>query len=182
MSFLSANSPFEDYRQKWESNNGLRLAEHFCNVSHFLCRLRMQMRYGEFTRAPLKLHRLEILADSVACDWFVRPPDPWDVDLPKAVALRHTTLQTLRDAIDMRSLIFQTFHGIETAQLRVYRNSVHDVPELIVSGFVQRNDNSSRWLHSITMRARVLGFRFHVEDDALWGLPPNDSPLHSVDG
>ena len=91
---------------EWESGKGMRLTEQICNVSQFLCRFRVQMRYGELTRAPLKLLRLEVLAESVECDWLARPQDPWDADLPAGVGLRHASLQTLRDAIDMRSLRF----------------------------------------------------------------------------
>ena len=72
MSFLSANSSFEAYRQQWESTRGLRLTEQLCKVSHFLCRFRVQMRFGELTRAPLKLVRLEMLGDVVECDWIAR--------------------------------------------------------------------------------------------------------------
>ncbi len=181
MSLLTANSPLEDYRQKWESKRGLRLAEQVCRVSNFFCRLRVQLRYGEFTRAPLRLIRLEILADSVACDWLARPPDVWDADLPRSVASRHASLQALHDAIDMRSLVFATFPGVETAHLRAYRDLPEKEPEVIVTGCVQRNDNSSRWLHSLVMRARVLGFRFRMEDNILCELPRGDKPFPAMD-
>jgi hypothetical protein len=181
MSFLTANSPFEDYRQKWESAKGLRPADQVCSASNFLFRLRVQLRYGEFTRAPLRLMRLEILADSVACDWLARPPDAWDADLPRSVASRHASLQALHDAIDMRSLVFTAFPGVETAHLRAYRDLPEKVPEVIVAGCVQRNDNSSRWLHSLVMRARVLGFRFRMEDNILCELPRGDKPLPAMD-
>lgn len=181
MSLLTANSPFEDYRQKWESKRGLRLAEQICRVSNFLCRLRVQMRYGEFTRAPLRLVRLEILGDNVECDWTARPPDAWDADLPQNIASRHASLQALHDAIDMRSLVFRAFPGVETAHLRAFRDLPDKDPQMIVAGCVQRNDNSSRWLHSLVMRARVLGFRFRMEDDILCELPLGDKPLAAMD-
>ncbi len=180
MSFLSAGASFEDYRQQWDSTRGLRLTEQLCKVSHFLCRFRVQMRFGELTRAPLKLLRLEMLAETVECDWLARSPDPWDADLPQRVGLRHTSLQTLRDAIDMRSLVFSTFSEIETAHFRIYRNSLTKPREMIVTGCTQRNDNSSRWVHSLAMRAKVLGFRFCLEDDILCELPGSGKPLHPV--
>ena len=181
MSFLSASSSLEAYRQHWESTRGLRLTEQLCKVSHFLCRLRVQMRFGELTRAPLKLVRLEMLGDVVECDWIARSPDPWDVDLPQRMGMRHASLQALRDAIDMRALVFSTFSEIDTAHFRVYRASPGKPREMIVTGCVQRNDNSSRWVHSLAMRAKVLGFRFCLEDEVLYELAGNGKPLPAVD-
>jgi hypothetical protein len=177
MSFLSPNSSFETYRQNWESGRGLRLADQLCNVSHFLCRLRRQLRYGELSRAPLTLLRLQLFADTIECDWLARPPDAWDADLPGRVGMRHASLQTLRDAIDVRSVLFHSFPSMEAAYLRVFRQSRGRDREMIVTGYVQRNDNSSRWVHSLTMRARNLGFRFNLEGESLCELPEGEEPL-----
>jgi hypothetical protein len=181
MPFLSADSPYEVYKQQWETPRSLLgLTEQFCNVSHFLCRLRMQMRYGDLTRAPLKLIRLQICENTLECDWLAREADPWDVDLPKSVRRRHTSLQTLHDAIDVRSLIFRAFSGIESASLRIYRDTEEGGHELIVTGNVQRNDHSSRWIHSLTMRAKNLGFRFHLQDESLCRLQGGDKPVMAI--
>ena len=177
MSFMHADFPLREYRQRWESGKGMRLTEQICNVSQFLCRFRVQLRYGELTRAPLKLLRLEVLAESMECDWLARPQDAWDADLPAGVGLRHASLQTLRDAIDVRSLVFGSFSGLDSAHFRIYRDSPDEKREMIVTGHVQRNDNSSRRLHSLSMRARVLGFRFHLEDDILFELPKGGNPF-----
>jgi hypothetical protein len=176
MSFLSANFPFEGYKERWESGSGIRLAEQICNVSQFLCRVRMELRYGELTRAPLKPLRFSVLADRVECDWLARPQDTWDADLSPGKGLRHASLQTLRDAIDVRSLIFRCFPTLETAYVRMYRDSPDNNQEMIVAGCVQRNDNSSRRLHSLSMRARVLGFQFYLENDILLELPKSVGP------
>jgi hypothetical protein len=175
MSFLHTDFPFDGYRQRWESGNGMRLTEQICNVSQFLDRFRVQLRYGELTRAPLKLLRLAVLVDSLECDWLARPQDPWDADLSPRTGLRHASLQTLRDAIDVRSLVFRSFSTLETAQFRIYRDTQDEKREMIVTGYVQRNDHSSRRLHSLSMRARVLGFRFQLEDDILYALPKGGS-------
>lgn len=177
MSFLHADFPFDGYRQRWESGSGMRLTEQICNASQFLCRFRVQLRYGELTRAPLKLLRLAVLEESLECDWLARPQDPWDVDLPPRMGLRHASLQTLRDAIDVRSLVFRSFSALDAAHFRVYRDTADEKREMIVTGCVQRNDHSSRRLHSLSMRARVLGFRFHLEDDILFELPKRGSAL-----
>jgi hypothetical protein len=118
-----------------------------------------------------------VLAESMECDWLARPQDQWDADLPQGVGLRHASLQTLRDAIDVRSLVFGIFSGLDSAHFRIYRESPHEKREMIVTGHVQRIDNSSRRLHSLSMRARVLGFRFQLEDDILFELPKGSSPF-----
>lgn len=177
MSSVSANSSFEAYREQWRSERGPRLTEQFCNVSHFLCRLRVQMRHGSLTRAPLKLLRLEIVPGMIECEWMARSQDPWDVDLPPKVGRRHASLQALRDAIDVRALLFRVFPDSDAAYLRIYRESPSKGRELIMTGYVQRNDNSARGVHSIAMRAKVLGFHFHLDEDVLCKLPGSDRPV-----
>ena len=145
-------------------------------MSHFLCRLRVQLRYGELSRASLRLLRIEVVEGNVECDWLARPPDPFDAGVSQKVRERHFSLQTLRDAIDVRSLMFSVFPNVESARLRIFRE-IDDKRELIVTGLVQRNDNSSRWVHSLVMRAKVLGFRFRLEDEVLYALPGGGKTL-----
>lgn len=171
---LSANSSFEAYREQWRSKRWPRLTEQLYGLSHFLFRLRTQMRFGELTRAPLKLLRLQIAGDVVECDWLARSADPWDADLPARVGRRHSSLQTLRDAIDVRALLFHTIPDAETAHLRIYREDAEHMRETIVTGCAQRNDNSARTVHSLAMRAKVLGFRFRLEDGVLCKLLTDD--------
>ncbi len=180
MPSVSASSSFEAYREQWRSERGPRLTEQLCNVSHFLSRLRIQMRFGELTRAPLKLLRFQLLEDIAECDWLARAPDPWDAYLPQKVGRRHATLQALRDAIDVRALLFRTLPDIETACLRIYRESSSKGREMIITGYAQRNDNSARAVHSLVMRAKVLGFRFRLEDDVLCALPGGDRPASAT--
>jgi len=91
MSFVSAFFPSDPPRQDWESEGENRLVKQLCNASEFLRGLRVQMRFGNLTRAPLRLLRLQMLDDVVECDWQARMTDPWDADLPKifAGAMRH---------------------------------------------------------------------------------------------
>ncbi len=164
---MSFASPFEPYSNDWRREGRPWLAEQFCNVSQFLRGLRIRMRHGELTRAPLKLLRLNILGEIVKCDWLARPPDPWDVDLAPGLRERHASLQALKDAINVRALLFETMPDVDTADLRVYRETSKFQRELIITGCVQRNDHSSRNIHSLAMRAKILGFRFNLEDDTL---------------
>lgn len=171
MSLLFDSPTFDPYMGDWRPEERPRLAEQLCNVSHFLRGLSVRMRFGELSRAPLRLLRLNILGEIVKCDWLARSPDPWDSDLSKRIQERHSSLQTLRDAIDVRALLFDTLPHVETADFRVYRESASYTREMIITGCAQRNDNSSRCVHSLVMRAKVLGFRFHLQEDTLRRIP-----------
>jgi hypothetical protein len=174
MSLVLSSSTFDPYEENWSLERRPRLAEQLCNVSRFLRGLRVRMRYGELTRAPLRLLRLNILGEDVKCDWLARAPDAWDVDLAQHVRERHSSLQTLRDAIDVRALLFESLPQVVTADLRVFRETSSCAREMIMTGCVQRNDHSSRSIHSLAMRAKVLGFRFYLEDDVLCRIPAED--------
>jgi hypothetical protein len=167
MSFASAAFPFDPYRKK-QRPEGRGLFRQLRSASGFLRELQAQMRYGELSRAPLRLLRLNVVAETVECDWMARAPDPWDEDLSSRVKNRHASLQALRDAIEVRALLFESVPQAETAHLRVFRETAKDYrPEMIIAGSVHRNDHSSRSLHSLVMRAKILGFRFRLEGERL---------------
>ena len=174
MSFVSGASPLDSLGDDWRQDGRPWLAEQFCNVSQFLRGMRIRMRHGELTRAPLKLLRLNILGEIVKCDWLARPPDPWDNDLAHGLRERHASLQALKDAINVRALLFETMPDVETADLRVFRESPNYQREMIITGCVQRNDHSSRNIHSLAMRAKILGFRFHLDSDTLAAIQAED--------
>ncbi|MDE3188721.1 MAG: hypothetical protein KGM96_14505 [Acidobacteriota bacterium] len=174
MSLVSSIFSFDPHVDAWRSKESLRLAKQLCNASQFLRGLRVQMRFGELTRAPLRLLRLHVLEEVVECDWLARAPDPWDAGLSRNVRQRHGSLQALKDAIDVRALLFDLMPQVETAYFRVYRESSDFAREMIVRGYVQRNDNCSRDVHSLVMRAKVLGFHFNLENDILCGFPTEE--------
>lgn len=126
------------------------------------------MRYGELSRAPLQLLRLNLSAEVVECDWMARAPDPWDEVLSSRVRYRHASLQALRDAIEVRALLFESLPEAEMAHLRVFREATTEYrQEVIIAGSVHRHDHSSRDVHSLVMRAKILGFRFRLEGERL---------------
>ncbi len=174
MSLVSSSSSFDPYEENWSLARRPRLAEQLGNVSRFLRGFRVRMRYGELTRAPLLLLRLNLLGEDVKCDWLARAPDPWDVDLAQYIRERHSSLQTLKDAIDVRALLFDSLPQVVTADLRVYRETSGCAREMIITGCVQRNDHSSRSIHSLAMRAKILGFRFYLEGDVLCRISADD--------
>ncbi len=174
MSLVSSLFSFDPHTDIWRSEESPRLVKQLCNASQFLRGLRVQMRFGELTRAPIRLLRLHVIEEVVECDWLARAPDPWDTGLSRGVRQRHSSLQALKDAIDVRVLLFDLMPQVQTAYFRVYRESPDFAREMIIKGYVQRNDNSSRDVHSLVMRAKVLGFHFRLENDILCGLPTEE--------
>jgi hypothetical protein len=167
MSFAPIPLYDDPYGKNPSSAGQGRLFHQLQHFSNFLRGVRLQLRYGELSRAPLRLLRFQVVDEIVECDWMARSPDPWDADLARRVQQRHASLQALRDAIDVRALLFDALPQVETANVRVFRESAEYTPEMIISGCVQRNDHSSRNLHSMVMRARILRFRFSMEDEVL---------------
>jgi hypothetical protein len=175
------DSSFEAFREQSKQNRGLRLTERFCDVSHFLLRLRVQLQFGRLSRAPLQLIRLQLTEDLVECDLIARAGDPWDADLPDRLARRHVTLQTLRDAIDLRALLFRTVPEAKKAYCRIYRKGEEATHQLVIAGIIHRNDQSSRGIHALSVRARALGFRFRLDNDFLSPITDEGFSLSSAE-
>jgi hypothetical protein len=143
------------------------LFDQLTRASHFLRDIRYRLRHGELSRAPLKMLRFQVTESTAECDWMARPADPWDVDLPASVRLRHASLQAIKDAISVRALLFEAFPKAESAEVRVFRETEDFTREMVISGYLHRNDNTGRHVNSIIMRAKVLGFRFRMEGEIL---------------
>src|ERR1700716_456367 len=77
-------------------------------IADFVRNLHRRLRFGELSRAPLKLLRLELRGDEAECEWVARPADPWDSFLPPSVGERHASLQALEDSLAVRNLLFST--------------------------------------------------------------------------
>ena len=113
----------------------------FWKVADFVRSLRREMRFGELSRAPLQFLRLELRDETLACDWMVRPPDIWDVDLRQAVRDRNASIQASADAIAVRDLAFDALPNLHEAALRAFRpSSAREPPELIIVGTIRRDD------------------------------------------
>jgi hypothetical protein len=174
MAFGSPTSPFDPNGDDWWSKGSSGLAQQISCVGHFVRTCRLQLRFGALSRAPLRLLRFQIKDNAAECDWVARIPDPWDADLSRRTALRHASLQALKDAIDMRSFLFATLPDLAAARLRVYREAGDARPELIIIGSVRRQDGMFRSIHSLAMRAKLVGLRFRLENDALCRLPQEE--------
>jgi hypothetical protein len=129
---------------------------------------RKKLRTGEFSREPLTLLRLEWRPECVECDWLMRPADKWDADLPPRLARENETLQALRDALDLRRMIFHSFPSAMKAELRMYRDAGDEL-ELMMTGSVSRTNEVLERVASVVMRARLCGFHFTLTSGVLQG-------------
>jgi hypothetical protein len=169
MSSASPISPFDPAGDDWWSKGSSGLAKQLYSASLFLRQFRLHLRYGELSRAPLRILRFQINDNVAECDWVARQQDPWDLGLASSIGRRHASLQALKDAIEIRSLLFAALPDIETARLRTFRES-RQSREVIITGSVRRRDGSYRSVHSLAMRAKLIGFRFSMENDVLCRL------------
>jgi hypothetical protein len=151
------------------------------DISNFVRGLRIQLRFGELSRAPLRLLRFELCGDTVECDWMARPADLWDSDLPSQVGAQNASIQALEDAIAVRELLFRLLPDAQAGVLRVFRPGGAGDLHLIVSGTVARENLGIRHFHSVAMKAKLLGLQFWLEDGVLAAMQPEVAAmeLHS---
>jgi hypothetical protein len=139
-------------------------------IGSFIRAQRIQMRFGDLSRAPLRLLRFELQGDVVECDWVSRAADEWDRDIPRRASDLNVSTQALQDAMAIRDLLFATLPGVNTASLRAFRESVAGEHDLIIIGVVTREQQVSRYVASVAMRAKLVGLRFWLEDGTLEAL------------
>jgi hypothetical protein len=141
-------------------------------ASDFLLAARKKLRFGTFSREPLSLLRVEWTGDRVACDWLMRASDLWDKYVPDQVARENQTLQSLRDALNLREAVFKSFPTVMYADLRMFREGADHQLELLMTGTISRTNEVPHRVPSVTMRAKLCGFKFTLADGALKSLVP----------
>jgi hypothetical protein len=174
MSFASPIPPFDPNKHDRWSKGSSGLAQQFCGVSRFLREFKTQLRFGRLSRSPLRLARFLIAENEAECDWIARDQDLWDADLSHDIGRRHASLQALRDAIDIRALLFTSLPELGRARFRVFRESHNHSRELIIIGNVRSDESSHRGVHSLVMRAKLVGLRFEMDDGFLRRLPRDE--------
>src|ERR1700674_3688868 len=123
-------------------------------IADVLRAIRRRMRFGEFSRAPLRVLRLEVRGDTAECEWLARPPDVWDETLPRHVGDSNVSVQTLKDALTLRELLLGELPGIQRAAFRVFRQAARESPELIITGTVTR-EKVRKGIRSLVMQAKL---------------------------
>ncbi len=146
-------------------------------IADFGRKVHRQMRFGELSRAPLQLLRMELRGDIAECDWMARSADEWDRDMPRPVSDGNVSEQALRDAIALRELLFHALPGVNTATLRAFRRSAGGTYDLIIAGTAARGEEVPRNVPSTAMRAKLLGFQFRFEGGNLEALQPEECSM-----
>jgi hypothetical protein len=124
-------------------------------ISDFLRRIRREMRFGERSRAPLKLVRLAVMEDFA---------DVWDKDLPDKVRGENEIHQALVDALGIREALFTLVPQVRYARVKVYRHPGTSAAQVIITGDLSREDEPPPRLSSLVMRAKLCGLRFNLSD------------------
>jgi hypothetical protein len=151
-------------------------------IADFVRGLRTQMRFGELSRAPLQLLRLQLEGETAEYDWIARPPDPWDAALPGRERDRNASLQTLLDAMALREMLFCVLPGIRSAEFRAFRQSASGSPRVVIAGTVTREAPAVLRVPSPAMRAKLYGFHFCLDDGVLRPQSSEDRTLKLVTG
>ena len=138
-------------------------------AGRFLQKARGKMRAGKISRQPIKLLRIEWREGCLECDWLMRPSDRWDEDLPPHLAKENQTIQSLRDALTLRKMIFKSFPSVMRAELRMFRVDSMGELELMMTGSVARSNEVVERVASVVMRARLCGFQFNLASGVLEG-------------
>jgi hypothetical protein len=155
------------------------MMRHLCKIGSLVRRMQMQARFGDLSRAPLVLLRLEVCGDTAECDWLARPADPWDATLPPGVGDRNASAQALKDAIAVRNLLSSVLPDLDAAKVRVYRQSAVGDMELIIAGNVNREERAPTVVRSLAMRAKLFGLQFWLDEGILETLQPEEYAVNS---
>lgn len=145
-------------------------------VADFIRGLRRELRFGELSRAPLRLLRFELREGTAECDWMLRPADDWDANLKISVRNHNESQQALADAIAVRNMLLDALPEVGKAILRGFRQPAREPPELAILGMVSRDMPDVQKVSSLVMRAKLFGFCFCLEDGLLRPLQQVEEP------
>jgi len=149
------------------------MMRHLCEIGDFVRRMHIHSRFGELSRARLKLLRFELRGSEAECNLLARPADPWDAGLPAEVADRNVSAQALKDAISVRALLFCALPDLSKVVMRVYRRSGESF-ELVITGVVRRDEEAPATVRSLAMRAKLYGLKFWLDNGILESLHPEE--------
>jgi hypothetical protein len=136
-------------------------------LGDFVRQLRSRVKHGEVPRAPLALLRIEVRGDRAECDWLARVSDAWGSRLPSDRGGRLASEQALRGAIGVSRLLFDSLPEVHEAQFRAFRQSAREPPDLIITGKLRREAPAVLQVSSLTVRAKLHGFHFWLDDGVL---------------
>ena len=144
-------------------------------VGEFVRKIRARMRFGELSRAPLRLLRLELRAiRRDAIGWRVR------LMCGQVRCLGIFGIATLRcRRFRMRWLCARCFSrpcsDVQSADFRAFRQEAREPPRLVIYGTVTREMPAVPRVTSPVMRAKLCGFHFQMDDGVLEPLETEES-------
>lgn len=156
----------------------MRLVKQVSQIGEWIRAQRTQLRFGDFSRAPLQLLRFEVRGEVAECEWIARPADEWDVEIPRNLSDVNSSVQALQDAITVRDLLFSVVPGIKSVLMKVFRKSSAGELELIITGTVTEGAQATPHVSSVAMRAKLLGFQFWLQDGILEALRSEDCVMN----
>lgn len=146
-------------------------------IADFVRGIRIERRFGEVSRAPLKLLRFQLQGQRAELEWLARPADTWDSALPRPIREQNFSFQALQDAVALREMLFELLPEICEADLRAFRQSACEAPKLVIFGKVNREAPDVLRVTSPAMRAKLYGFHFQLHEGVLGPLEMQESDL-----
>ena len=115
-------------------------------IADFLRGIRIDRRFGEISRSPLKLLRFQLQGERAEVDWLARVAD--DIvgrgSAPAQVREQNFSFQALQDAMVLRKMLFDLLPDVCVAELRAFRQSGPELSQLIIFGTVNREASGCR--------------------------------------
>ena len=152
--------------------------KHLCEIGEFVRRFPMRARFSDLSRARLRLLRFEVCDDRAEFDWVARVQDERDSALSPRIRETNVSTQALKDAVQVRTLLFTILPKLCSAVVRVYRKSPEGEMELIITGTVNRKQPAPASVRSLAMRAKLLGDAW-IDDGILENLQPEEYAFNS---
>ena len=139
-------------------------------VADFFRKVKIERRFGEVSRASLKVLRFQVQGERAELEWLARPSDEFDKALPYPIREQSFSFQALQDAIALREMLFELLPDVCVAEFRAFRQSAQEPPQMILFGRVTREVPDVLRVTSPAMRAKLYGFHFQLNDGVLGPL------------
>ena len=147
------------------------------HIADFVRGIKIERRFGELSRAPLKLLRFQIQGERAEVEWLARSSDVWDSSLPWPIREQNFSFQALQDAIALREMLFELLPDVHEAEFRAFRQSACEAPRIDHLRYGHREAPDVLRVASPAMRAKLYGFHFQLQEGVLGPLEMEESDL-----
>ena len=140
------------------------------DAADFVRKFRMRLRFGDLSRANLKLLRLELTGGAAECDWIARAADPWDETWRTLWPIETLQFRPWRIRWRCANCCFTRCLVFPRRVCRFTAQTPGADTELIIEGVVSRDEPPDRKIRSLAMRARLCGLHFWLDDGVLLAM------------